>query len=111
MDVYDLLGIRRKGRKDYNENISFLSQQTKSEFNFSTKTYKEFNHYLTVMVGCLWTSKPFQKGLYIDHEVIEKAGVAEYKSSLNLVHHPALLSYTVSFLLQVRTFKGFLDFI
>ncbi|XP_058570714.1 centromere protein I [Neofelis nebulosa] len=77
-----------------------LVQKTKSEFNFSTKTYKEFNHYLTVMVGCLWTSKPFQKGLYIDHEVIEKAGVAEYKSSLNLVHHPALLSYTVSFLLQ-----------
>ncbi|XP_042830999.1 centromere protein I isoform X2 [Panthera tigris] len=77
-----------------------LVQKTKSEFNFSTKTYKEFNHYLTVMVGCLWTSKPFQKGLYIDHEVIEKAGVADYKSSLNLVHHPALLSYTVSFLLQ-----------
>lgn len=63
------------------------------------------------MVGCLWTSKPFQKGLYIDHEVLEKAGVAEYKSSLNLVHHPALLSYAVSFLLQVRTFKAFLDFI
>ncbi|XP_032186802.1 centromere protein I isoform X4 [Mustela erminea] len=77
-----------------------LVQKTKSEFNFSSKTYQEFNHYLTAMVGCLWTSKPFQKGLYIDPEVLEKAGVAEYKNSLNVVHHPALLSYAVSFLLQ-----------
>ncbi|XP_058392321.1 centromere protein I isoform X1 [Diceros bicornis minor] len=77
-----------------------LVQKTKSEFSFSSKTYQEFNHYLTTMVGCLWTSRPFQKGLYIDPEVLEKAGVAEYKNSLNLVHHPALLSYAVSFLLQ-----------
>ncbi|XP_032245948.1 centromere protein I isoform X2 [Phoca vitulina] len=77
-----------------------LVQKTKSEFNFSSKTYQEFNHYLTAMVGCLWTSKPFQKGLYIDPEVLEKTGIAEYKNSLNLVHHPALLNYAVSFLLQ-----------
>ncbi|KAJ8785334.1 hypothetical protein J1605_007346 [Eschrichtius robustus] len=82
-----------------------LVQKTKSEFSFSSKTYQEFNHYLTAMVGCLWTSKPFQKGLYIDPEVLEKASVAEYKNSLNLVHHPALLSYAVFFLLQVRVFK------
>uniref|UniRef100_A0A452U7J6 Centromere protein I n=1 Tax=Ursus maritimus TaxID=29073 RepID=A0A452U7J6_URSMA len=77
-----------------------LVQKTKSEFNFSSKTYQEFNHYYTAMVGCLWTSKPFQKGLYINPEVLEKAGIAEYKNSLNLVYHPALLSYAVSFLLQ-----------
>ncbi|XP_057574366.1 centromere protein I isoform X2 [Hippopotamus amphibius kiboko] len=77
-----------------------LVQKTKSEFSFSSKTYQEFNHYLTAMVGCLWTSKPFQKGLYIDLEVLEKASVAEYKNSLNLVQHPALLSYAASFLLQ-----------
>lgn len=63
------------------------------------------------MVGCLWTSRPFQKGLYIDPEVLGNASVAEYKKSLNLVHHPAFLSYTVSFLLQVRIFKQFLDFL
>ncbi|TEA25127.1 hypothetical protein DBR06_SOUSAS34710013 [Sousa chinensis] len=68
-----------------------LVQKTKSEFSFSSKTYQEFNHYLTATVGCLWTSKPFQKGLYIDPKVLEKASVAEYKNSLNLVHHPALL--------------------
>lgn len=77
-----------------------LVQKAKSEFSFSSKTYQEFNHYLTAMVGCLWTSKPFQKGLYVDPKVLEKAAVAEYKNSLNLVHHPALLSYAVSFLLQ-----------
>ncbi|XP_004685702.2 PREDICTED: centromere protein I [Condylura cristata] len=77
-----------------------LVPKTKSEFNFSSKTYQEFNHYLTAMVGCLWTSRPFHKGICIDSKILEKAGVAEYKSSLNLVHHPALLSYAVSFLLQ-----------
>ncbi|TKC36949.1 hypothetical protein EI555_004970 [Monodon monoceros] len=77
-----------------------LVQKTKSEFSFSSKTYQEFNHYLTATVGCLWTSKPFQKGLYIDPKVLEKASVAEYKNSLNLVHHPALLGYAVFFLLQ-----------
>uniref|UniRef100_A0A8C9AP83 Centromere protein I n=1 Tax=Prolemur simus TaxID=1328070 RepID=A0A8C9AP83_PROSS len=71
-----------------------------NSFSFSSKTYQEFNHYLIAMVGCLWTSRPFEKGIYIDPEILEKAGVAEYKSSLNLVHHPSLLSYTVSFLLQ-----------
>ncbi|KAL4695111.1 hypothetical protein H8959_000206, partial [Pygathrix nigripes] len=77
-----------------------LVQKTKSEFNFSSKTYQEFNHYLTSMVGCLWTSKPFGKGIYIDPEILEKTGVTEYKNSLNVIHHPSFLSYAVSFLLQ-----------
>nr|XP_044996302.1 centromere protein I [Jaculus jaculus] len=79
-----------------------LLQKAKSEFNFSSKTLEEFNHYLTTMVGCLWTSKPFGKGLNIDHQILEKAGMAEYKHSLNLVHHPSLLIYAASFLLQER---------
>ncbi|XP_017708661.1 PREDICTED: centromere protein I-like, partial [Rhinopithecus bieti] len=77
-----------------------LVQKTKSEFNFSSKTYQEFNHYLTSMVGCLWTSKPFGKGIYIDPEILEKTGVTEYKNSLNVIHHPSFLSYAVSFLLK-----------
>ncbi|KAG8511186.1 Centromere protein I [Galemys pyrenaicus] len=75
-----------------------LVPKTKSEYNFTSKTYQEFNHYLTAMVGCLWTSRPFQKGIHIDPKILGKAGVD--KNSLNLVHHPALLSYAVSFLLQ-----------
>ncbi|KAM9180693.1 centromere protein I [Dugong dugon] len=82
-----------------------LVRKGKSQFNFSNKTYQEFNHYLTAIVGCLWTSKPYQKGFYqeiidIDPKILEEAGIAEYKNSLNLIHHPALLSYAVSFLLQ-----------
>ncbi|XP_024434517.2 centromere protein I isoform X2 [Desmodus rotundus] len=77
-----------------------LVLKIKSEFIFSSKTYQEYNHYLTAMVGCLWTSKPFQKGSYFDPEVFKKIGVAKYKTSLNLVHHPALLSYAISFLLK-----------
>nr|XP_020007844.1 centromere protein I [Castor canadensis] len=88
-----------------------LLQKAKSEFDFSSKTCQEFNRYLTAMVSCLWTSKPFEKGIYIDHQLLEKAGVPEYRNTLNLVHHPSLWSYTASFLLQVRVFKGFLDFI
>ncbi|XP_036916084.1 centromere protein I isoform X2 [Sturnira hondurensis] len=77
-----------------------LVLKIKSEFIFSSKTYQEYNHYLTAMVGCLWTSKPFQKGSYFDPEVFKKIGVAKYKTSLNLVHHPALLNYAISFLLK-----------
>ncbi|XP_007538609.2 centromere protein I [Erinaceus europaeus] len=77
-----------------------LVQKTKSEFNISSKTYQEFNYYLTTVVGCLWTSRPFQKGISIDPEILKRTGVTEYKNSLNLVHHPALLGYAVFFLLQ-----------
>lgn len=62
------------------------------------------------MVGCLWTSKPFEKGIYIDPQILEKTGVVKYKNSLNVVHHPSLLGYAAAFLLQVRVSEGFLDF-
>ncbi|XP_066213321.1 centromere protein I isoform X2 [Saccopteryx leptura] len=102
-----------------------LVLKTKSEFIFSNKTYQEYNHYLTTMVGCLWTSKPFQKGSYFDPEVFKKVGVAKYKTSLNLVHHPALLSYAISFSLkewpkertvntnyiQGKKWNGYLDYL
>lgn len=77
-----------------------LILKKKSEFIFSSKTCQEYNRYLTAMVGCLWTSKPFQKGSYFDPEVFKIIGIAKYKTSLNLVHHPALLSYAISFLLK-----------
>lgn len=63
------------------------------------------------MVRCLWMSKPFDKGIYVDPQSLENSGVTEYKYSLNLVQHPSLLSYAASFLLQVSVFKVSLDFI
>ncbi|XP_005415317.2 PREDICTED: centromere protein I [Chinchilla lanigera] len=77
-----------------------LLQKAKSEFSFSSKTCEQFNHYLKTMVGCLWTSKPFEKGIYIDPKILEKTGILKYKNSLNIVHHPSLLSYAASFVLQ-----------
>ncbi|KAM5221325.1 centromere protein I isoform 2-T2 [Ctenodactylus gundi] len=88
-----------------------LVQKAKSEFSFSSKTCQQFNHYLTVIVGCLWTSKPFKKGIHIDPQILEKAGVAEYKNGLNLVHHPSLLSYAASFLLQGKKWNWYLDYL
>ncbi|XP_010621705.1 centromere protein I isoform X2 [Fukomys damarensis] len=77
-----------------------LVQKAKSEFSFSSKTCQQFNHYLTTMVGCLWTSKPFEKGISIDPKILEKSGVVKFKNSLNIVHHPSLLSYAATFVLQ-----------
>nr|XP_008271350.2 centromere protein I [Oryctolagus cuniculus]XP_008271351.2 centromere protein I [Oryctolagus cuniculus]XP_008271353.2 centromere protein I [Oryctolagus cuniculus]XP_017205491.2 centromere protein I [Oryctolagus cuniculus]XP_051683424.1 centromere protein I [Oryctolagus cuniculus]XP_051683425.1 centromere protein I [Oryctolagus cuniculus] len=77
-----------------------LIQKAKSKLSFSSKTYKEFNCCLTTMVGCLWTSKPFKKGIRFSPETLEKLGVEEHKRSLNLVYHSSLLGYAVSFLLQ-----------
>ncbi|XP_055464286.1 centromere protein I [Psammomys obesus] len=74
--------------------------KAKSEFNFNSKVCREFNYYLTAMVCCLWTSKPFAKGLFIDLQILEDTGRTEYKNSLNFIHHPSLLSYAASFLLQ-----------
>nr|BAE36415.1 unnamed protein product [Mus musculus] len=75
-------------------------QKAKPEFSLSSKICKEYNYYLTAMVCCLWTSRPFKAGVYTDPETIENTGGTQYKSTLNIVYHPSLLSYAASFLLQ-----------
>ncbi|XP_058515178.1 centromere protein I isoform X2 [Ochotona princeps] len=77
-----------------------LIQKEKSKLNFNSKIYQEFNCCLATMVGSLWTSRPFNKGICLTPEILGKLGIEEYRKSLNLVHHPSLLSYAVSFLLQ-----------
>ncbi|XP_040855774.1 centromere protein I isoform X2 [Ochotona curzoniae] len=77
-----------------------LLQKEKSKLNFNSKIYQEFNCCLATMVGSLWTSRPFNKGICLTPEILGKLGIEEYRKSLNLVHHPSLLSYAVSFLLQ-----------
>ncbi|XP_057615963.1 centromere protein I [Chionomys nivalis] len=89
----------------YHDNLTAAKKnnvlkKAKSEFNLSSKICQEFNYYLTTMVRCLWMSKPFDKGMYIDPQSLENSGVTEYKYNLNLVRHPSLLSYAASFLLQ-----------
>lgn len=77
-----------------------LVQKAKSEFSISSKICKEFNYYLTALVHCLWSSRPFETGVYIDPHIIENTGETQYKHNLNFVHHPCLLNYAASFLLQ-----------
>ncbi|XP_027692964.1 centromere protein I isoform X2 [Vombatus ursinus] len=76
-----------------------LIRQERLKFN---KTYQEFNEYVTALVDCLWTSTSFEKDhyLYIDPQILEKTKIREYKRSLNLINHPALLPYSIYFLLQ-----------
>ncbi|NXK84323.1 CENPI protein, partial [Amazona guildingii] len=81
------------------------SEKEIQQFRFSSETYKEYNQYITAMVGCLWTSNAFQKdthpqGLQMDDELLNKTGVKEFKTSFNIVYHPAMIGYAVQFLQQ-----------
>ncbi|XP_009995375.1 PREDICTED: centromere protein I [Chaetura pelagica] len=75
------------------------------QFKFSSQTYKEYNQYITAMVGCLWTSSAFQsdihpQGLRMDDELLKKTAVKDFKTSLNIVNHPAMMGYAALFLKQ-----------
>ncbi|XP_074738651.1 centromere protein I [Strix uralensis] len=75
------------------------------QFKFSSQTYQEYNQYIIAMVGCLWTSTAFQKdihpqGLRMDEELLKKTAVQEFKTSFNIVYHPAMMGYAVLFLQQ-----------
>ncbi|XP_037264189.1 centromere protein I [Falco biarmicus] len=82
-----------------------LSKQKILQFKFSRQTYQEYNQYVIAMVGCLWTSSVFQKdvhprGLRMDDELLKKTAVQEFKTSFNIVYHPALMGYAIHFLQQ-----------
>lgn len=86
--------------------ILFLVPQKILQFKFSSQTYQEYNQYIIAMVGCLWTSSVFQKdihpqGLRMDDELLKKTTVQEFKTSFNIVYHPAMMGYAVLFLQQV----------
>uniref|UniRef100_A0A8C3JJ88 Centromere protein I n=1 Tax=Calidris pygmaea TaxID=425635 RepID=A0A8C3JJ88_9CHAR len=82
-----------------------LSKKKILQFKFSSQTYQEYNQYIVAMVGCLWTSSAFQKdthpqGLRMDDELLKKIAVQDFKSSFNIVYHPALMGYALLFLQQ-----------
>ncbi|TDH07450.1 hypothetical protein EPR50_G00106390 [Perca flavescens] len=78
---------------------SAKSQEKEQAFHISRQTFREFNHYATVMVNCLWNSKMFQPGMGIQlgEELLLKSNVPQYWASFDLVHHPAFMSYAVDF--------------
>ncbi|NXY76252.1 CENPI protein, partial [Glareola pratincola] len=82
-----------------------LSKKQILRFKFSSQTYQEYNQYTIAMVGCLWTSNAFQKdthpqGLCMDDELLKKTAVKEFKTSFNIVCHPAMMGYALLFLQQ-----------
>ncbi|XP_075690354.1 centromere protein I [Rhinoderma darwinii] len=90
----------------YRENLLTAKRneqlKTSQVLNISTQTFQLYNQYLTTMVGCLWTSQAFShdnhpQGIKMDPELLEKAGVPTYKTTFNIVFHPALLSFAATF--------------
>uniref|UniRef100_A0A669BC78 Centromere protein I n=1 Tax=Oreochromis niloticus TaxID=8128 RepID=A0A669BC78_ORENI len=72
---------------------------TEQVFHISRQTFREFNHYVVVMVNCLWNSRMFHPGMGVQlgEELLLKSNVSQYGSSFDLVHHPAFMSYAVNF--------------
>uniref|UniRef100_A0A8C4EG85 Centromere protein I n=1 Tax=Dicentrarchus labrax TaxID=13489 RepID=A0A8C4EG85_DICLA len=86
----------------YKVNLTSAKNQekvTEQAFHISRQTFREFNHYVVVMVNCLWNSKMFQPGMDVQlgEELLLKSNVPEYWTSFDLIHHPAFLSYAVDF--------------
>ncbi|XP_061212712.1 centromere protein I isoform X2 [Neopsephotus bourkii] len=81
------------------------SEKEIQQFRFSSETYREYNQNITAMVGCLWTSNAFRRdthpqGLHMDDKLLNKTGVKEFRTSFNIVYHPAMIGYAVQFLQQ-----------
>ncbi|XP_070769591.1 centromere protein I [Enoplosus armatus] len=86
----------------YKVNLTSAKSQeklTEQAFHISRQTFREFNHYVVVMVNCLWNSKMFQPGMGIQlgEELLLKSNVPQYWTSFDLIHHPAFMSYAVDF--------------
>ncbi|KFV73146.1 Centromere protein I, partial [Dryobates pubescens] len=92
-----------------------LSKKKSLQFKISSQTYREYNQYVIAMVGCLWTSNVFQKdthpqGLRMDEELLKATAVQDYKTSFNIVYHPAMIGYAVQFLQQAFPDEATLNF-
>uniref|UniRef100_A0A3B4G0J1 Centromere protein I n=1 Tax=Pundamilia nyererei TaxID=303518 RepID=A0A3B4G0J1_9CICH len=76
-----------------------ILMHTLQAFHISRQTFREFNHYVVVMVNCLWNSRMFHPGMGVQlgEELLLKSNVPQYGSSFDLVHHPAFMSYAVNF--------------
>uniref|UniRef100_A0AAX7TLT8 Centromere protein I n=1 Tax=Astatotilapia calliptera TaxID=8154 RepID=A0AAX7TLT8_ASTCA len=86
----------------YKVNLTSAKSQekvTEQAFHISRQTFREFNHYVVIMVNCLWNSRMFYPGMGVQlgEELLLKSNVPQYGSSFDLVHHPAFMSYAVNF--------------
>ncbi|XP_072292843.1 centromere protein I isoform X2 [Eucyclogobius newberryi] len=85
----------------YKMNLASAKNQEKQSeaFHINRQTFREFNHYVVLMVNCLWNSKIFESGMGIElsNKLLLRSNVPNYTESFDLVHHPAFLSYAVDF--------------
>ncbi|KAM9356675.1 centromere protein I [Symphorus nematophorus] len=86
----------------YKVNLTSAKSQeklTEQAFHISRQTFREFNHYIVVMVNCLWNSKMFQPGtgVQLGEELLLKSNVPQHWARFDLIHHPAFMSYAVDF--------------
>ncbi|XP_070818071.1 centromere protein I isoform X2 [Chaetodon trifascialis] len=85
----------------YKVNLTSAKNQEKltEAFHISRQTFREFNHYVVVMVSCLWNSKLFQPGMDVQlgEELLLKSNIPQYWTSFDLIHHPAFMSYAIDF--------------
>ncbi|CAJ0918358.1 unnamed protein product [Ranitomeya imitator] len=89
----------------FRDNLMMAKKNEQSHMlvNISHQPYQVYNQYLTAMVGCLWTSQAFNQdthpqGIKMAPELFVQANVPMYKRAFNIIHHPALLGYSVAFL-------------
>lgn len=69
-------------------------------FHTSQQTVREFNHYIIVMVNCLWNSRMFHTnnlGLKIDEELLLRSKVPQWGARFSFIHHPAFMSFAIDF--------------
>ncbi|XP_068596642.1 centromere protein I [Brachionichthys hirsutus] len=86
----------------YKVNLTSAKNQeklTEQAFHISRETFREFNHYLMVMVNCLWNSRMFQPGVGVQlaEELLLESNVPQCQSRFSLTHHPAFMSCAVDF--------------
>lgn len=69
-------------------------------FHISQQTVGEFNHYVLVMVNCLWNSRMFHTtnlGVKIDEELLLRSKVPQWGARFSFIHHPAFMTYAIDF--------------
>ncbi|KAM9741676.1 centromere protein I isoform 1-T1 [Menidia menidia] len=86
----------------YKVNLTSAKSQeklTEQAFHISRQTFREFNHYVVVMVNCLWNSKMFQPGVDVQlgEELLLRSKVPQHWCRFDLIHHPAFMNYAVDF--------------
>lgn len=69
-------------------------------FHISQQTVREFNHYITVMVNCLWNSRMFHTnnlGVKIDEELLLRSKVPQWGARFSFIYHPAFMNFAIDF--------------